>query len=471
MRLLALFLALSAPAAAADLTAKLDAMLSTGAFAGARTGVIFVSLGNGATPYAHDADEPLIPASVAKLATSAAAHETLGPEFRFRTSFLVKKKELGRKRVSVLVWRGDGDPSISGRDRSHLFEVFELWRASFTAIGLESADRLVVDGRAFEAPAVSPHWPADEMSYWYQAQTSAVTFNDACVDLRFRPGPAPGAPAVVELSPDFGYVQTVNHATTSAPGVPFTLDYRREPGANRVEFFASIPAGSAPRVDYVAVHDPGLYAAHTLRAVWKDAGPKVDAIAPWETSGLKDEDLVEVFAWDSPALPALIKVVNTNSQNLYAEHLLKTLGRRVEGKGSFDGGAAVVRRFLARIGLSDADHHLVDGSGLAEGNRLTARAVVRVLTRMKDVPAYVDSLGRPGVDKSVKNRLKSEPLADRMRVKGGTVRGARNLAGYLESRSGRRYAFAILVNGLSLNRPAVDAAIDRLLIEAVASLP
>ncbi len=460
-----------AQAQAGSFTKTADAMLSTGAFAGAQVGVIFISLTDGTTPYARGADVPLIPASIAKLASSAAALDMLGPDFRFKTTFLAKDKERGKKKLSTLVWRGDGDPSISGRDRSSMFEIFEIWGASFTALGVKHVKRLVVDARAFEEPTVSPHWSADDLTYWYAAETSAISFNDNCVDLSFRPGARAGAKARIDPTPDFGYLTVVNKAVTGAPVSPFTLDYRRTPKTNRVEFFGSIGATAATQTDYVAVHDPALFAAHTLRAVWKTKGPKVNKILPWGKVQLKEDELLELYSWQSPPLAQLLKVVNSNSQNFYAEQILKALGRRIEGRGSFKGGLVAVRRFLRKIGLDDSEHGLLDGSGLARANRLTARGTAKVLTRMKDVPVYVDSLAIPGVDRAARNRMKGEPLASQMRLKRGTVKGARNLAGYMVSRSGKRYAFVVLVNGPALDRPAVDANTDRLLAAAISELP
>ncbi|MBI4369648.1 MAG: D-alanyl-D-alanine carboxypeptidase/D-alanyl-D-alanine-endopeptidase [Elusimicrobia bacterium] len=470
----AAFLCLTSGIASAEGFAEAaDTLLSSSPLRGATIGVVFLSLDDGATAYARNAALPLIPASLGKLAGSAAALEMLGPGFHFKTSFLMKSKEKGRSKLSALVWRGDGDPSISGRGRSGKYEIFEIWGATLAAKGIRRIGRLVLDDRAFERPSTIGSWPQDELSYWYAAQTSAISYNDNCVDLRFYPGPKIGKRAKIELDPDFGYLRVVNRTTTGVGGSLFTLDYRRALQSNRVEFFGAISSDSV-RSDHVAVHEPALFAAHTLKRIWDRKGPRLGKTVFWERSGLLEELLEEIFSWESQPLSQLLKVINTNSQSLYAEQLLKALGRRVEGRGSFEGGLSAVRRFLAKAGLDGSEHQLVDGSGLSEDNRLSALAVVKILRYMKNSPLftiYFESLATPGVDRAARDRMKGEPLARQMRLKRGTVKHARNLAGYLRTRSERLYAFAVLVNGESLDRPAVDAATDELCLAAVRLLP
>ena len=452
-----------------------DRLLSTAPFSGASVGALFVSLEDGTTLYSRNPDLPLVPASLAKLATSAAALDALKPDFRFKTSFLVRRKDRGRSSVSVLVWRGDGDPSISGRGRSGLFEIFDVWGSSLAALGIKKIGRIVLDTRAFEGPATVPSWPPQELSYWYSAETSPITFNDDCVDLHFRPGSKVGRRAVIEPNPDFGYIKVRNRTTTLPAGSPFTLDYRRETDGNDVEFFGGIGAADGARTDYVAVHEPALFAAHALRAVWKSRGLKVRRKAIyWEKAGLKDAELDAVLDWTSPPLAEIVKVVNKNSQNLYAEQVLKAMGRRIEGRGSFDAGLAVVRRFLERAGLSAGDFRLLDGSGLSPDDRLSASGLIKILAYARKAPfarEYYDSLAIPGVDKQALTRMKGDPLASGMRLKRGTVAGARNLAGFITSAGGRLYAFAALVNGPALDRPAVDEALDKLCEGAARLLP
>jgi len=57
--------------------------------------------------------------------------------------------------------------------------------------------------------------------------------------------------------------------------------------------------------------------------------------------------------------------------------------------------------------------------------------------------------GRAG---TLSNRMRRSAARGRCRAKTGTIVGVSNLAGYCTSRSGRRTAFAFLMNGISIWR-------------------
>jgi D-alanyl-D-alanine carboxypeptidase/D-alanyl-D-alanine-endopeptidase (penicillin-binding protein 4) len=461
---------------AQDFPVRADAILANRPFADAQVGALFVSVADGATYYARDPDLPLLPASTAKLASSAAALDFLKPEFRFATSLLIDKADQGRHKLSVLVWRGTGDPSISGRGRASREEIFEVWAGSLAALGVTQVKRLVLDTRYFEGPATVPAWPEDELAYWYEAETSAISFNDNCVDLEFQPAAKPGRKPQILLAPDYGYVKAKNKAKTGPANAAYTMgtNYHRRPDSNKVVFSGVIPADGQVRKDYASVHDPARFAAETLQRVWERKGIKVGKIVMWEKAGLKEDSLSPILEWRSEPLSELIKIINKNSQNFYAEQLLKTLGKESSGHGSFSAGLEAVRFFLLRVGLSESQFHLVDGSGLSEEDRFTAAALVRLLSAMSTTqifPVYYESLAVPAVDRAAKDRMKGDPLASGMRLKRGTVGHARNLAGYLHSASGKLYAFAVLVNGTDLDRRGVDEALDQLCLKAAHLLP
>ena len=454
-----------------------DTVFSSPVFRQAKVAAAFYSLSEGVSVYSKNLTVPLIPASNAKLATSAAALSYLKPDFRFETSFWVKKGEAEDSALSVLVIRGTGDPSISGRNRPTPYEILEFWADSLAARGVKKIGRIVLDNRYFEGPDLIDSWPAKELSFWYAAQTSALSFEDNCVFLRFYPGRKVGSTARIILEPDFGYVKAINHSRTGSRGSKYTLDedYSRKPGTNTVTFYGRIPISDTGQADYVSVHEPAMYLAHTTREIWKRKGiPVASPAVYWEKSGLEEDSLKKLFVWRSDSLSNIIKVVNKNSQNFYSEQFLRTLGKEIEGKGSFDAGLEAVNHFLLNAGLSTGDFYLVDGSGLSAKNRFTAAGFIKLLRHMHETSHfsyYYESMAIPGLDKSVKNRKKGDTLSVNFRVKTGWITGARTLSGYFKSQSGKLYCFSVLVNGRKLNTRAIDDLVDRLCLAAARRLP
>jgi len=476
-RLLLVFLLIGGETEAQSFSALADTTFSSSAFKKTKVAAAFFSLSEGISIYSKNLAVPMVPASNAKLATSAAALHFLKPDFRFETSFWIKREEEGDSALSVLVLKGTGDPSISGRDRPSPYEILEFWADSLADRGVKKIGHLVLDNRYFEGPAIQPSWQGKDLSFWYAAQTSALSFEDNCVKLRFYPGSKVGRPAKIVLEPDFGYLKVINRSRTGSRGSAYTLDedYHRKPGTNTVTFFGKIPLSDTGRSDDVTVHEPALYLAHTLREIWKRKGIIVSSPAIyWESSGLIEDSLKKLFVWRSDSLSNILKVVNKNSQNFYAEQILKTIGKEIEGKGSFEAGLAVAARFLQQAGLSQSDFYMADGCGLSDKNRFTPAGFIKLLRFMCDSPLfpyYYESMAIPGVDRSVRNRMKKDSLSVNFRVKTGLVNGSRTLSGYFKSKSGKLYCFSILVNGSKLNRQLVDNAVDRLCLAAAKMLP
>jgi D-alanyl-D-alanine carboxypeptidase len=63
----------------------------------------------------------------------------------------------------------------------------------------------------------------------------------------------------------------------------------------------------------------------------------------------------------SAPLATLLKVLNKESDNFFAEMLLKGLGRDVYGVGSTAAGLRVARETLADLGVPDDAYRLYDG--------------------------------------------------------------------------------------------------------------
>ena len=200
--------------------------------------------------------------------------------------------------------------------------------------------------------------------------------------------------------------------------------------------------GSRPKFQ----RNPPVYAARLFTRELKRAGVTVARPARAGTAPRNAETLGE---WTSNRIAVLARHTNRPSDNYMAETLLKDLGADFGGAGTTATGAAVARREAARFGARPT---MVDGSGLSRQNRTTPRDVVRLLDGLDESdlaePMRI-SLSVAGKSGTLFDRMRRTAAKGRCRGKTGTLSGVSNLAGYCNSRSGTRLAFAFLMSGVS----------------------
>jgi len=186
---------------------------------------------------------------------------------------------------------------------------------------------------------------------------------------------------------------------------------------------------------------PPEFAAKKLETALKGRGIRVEGSPGVSQAGAGAREIV---VEQSITVGRLIRLTNQVSDNFFAETLAKHLDATPTHPGTTNGGAAVAERFANRFG---SQPHLVDGSGLARGNRAAPRAVVRLLRGMyhhRGFEPYYESLARgrePGT-------LSDRDTNRRCRAKTGTISGVSALSGYCRAVSGDLIAFSILMNGV-----------------------
>jgi serine-type D-Ala-D-Ala carboxypeptidase/endopeptidase (penicillin-binding protein 4) len=151
----------------------------------------------------------------------------------------------------------------------------------------------------------------------------------------------------------------------------------------------------------------------------------------------------------SPALTKIIDFTDVNSDNFFAEMLIKLLGAKLGGAGTTAAGAAVVAKFAREHG---SGVHAVDGSGLTRSNRASPQQVVDLLLAMRGTPVgdeFVQDLALAGHEGTVAERMHGTAADGRCRTKTGTLTGVSNLSGYCFDADGRVIAFSILMGSVS----------------------
>jgi serine-type D-Ala-D-Ala carboxypeptidase/endopeptidase (penicillin-binding protein 4) len=193
--------------------------------------------------------------------------------------------------------------------------------------------------------------------------------------------------------------------------------------------------------------EPPKFVATRFEAKLERVGVKVDggpgaAVAPPTAQQI-------ATIW-SPSLSAIVRHMNTISDNYYAEILIKALGAGYGTGGTTASGATVIRTFEREHGISS---QVVDGSGLSRANAVSPKTIGRLLVTAQSQPwfrAFYGSLPLAGVNGTLKKRMRGTAAAGRCRAKTGTLIAVSALAGYCESRSGHQIVFAILMNRVNV---------------------
>ncbi|MBM4037939.1 MAG: D-alanyl-D-alanine carboxypeptidase/D-alanyl-D-alanine-endopeptidase [Planctomycetes bacterium] len=446
---------------------ELRKLLDTPNLRRARFGVCAMDLAAEDWLFEHNADELLIVASNNKLATTAAALELLGPDFAFRTTVGAwGKVQADGALAGDLVLIGRGDPNISGRlYGAKPTAVLEEWARAVAQAGIRSVrGGILADDTYFDRQHLHPGWPQGQYQAWYSAPIGALSFNDNCVLVVVKPGARPGDPALATTDPATSYVELVNTCSTSRArvGDNRVLVHRRA-GENRIFISGGIRCQGAPFTAWITAHDPALYTAAAFADVLRARGIPVSGPARLLTPPLKIEPaaLREITTTTSTLKDSVV-VANRNSQNFYAEQILKTLGRERAGKGTWAAGAEVVEKFL-RAAKVTGTFDYTDGSGLARANRFSTRQLVQLLHYAHGRrwgALYRSSLAEPGQEGTLSRRL--DGLKGKLFAKTGYIGGVSALSGYVEARGERLLAFSILINDFRCSLADVRSLQDEL---------
>ena len=419
----------------------------------------------------------LIPASNLKLLTSGTALLVLGPDFEFRTRIVRDGDRI------VVIGAGDpafGDSELLGEMKITANEFVDRLAQPIIEAGGHVRE-VVIDDRAFDREAVHPTWPKGQLHRWYCAEVSGLNFHANVIEVFATCRSATGIPSV-RKAPDAPWLEVNVTARCAGKGASTALDVQREPGSNRFTLSGTL-VGSIDEPIRCSLTDPALVfgrlLADRLHAAGMDAAATTatspatqspDAVpgganAPTQRTGIvvRLAEPGEVFnpskqlAVVRTPLQRVLERCNVDSHNLYAEALLKRIGREVTGQpGSWSNGAAVVRMQVnEKVGTESGSLLMVDGSGMSAENNVSPMLMGRWLValnqneRVRDM--FIESLPKPG-EGTLRRRFQDR-LPGEVRAKSGFINNVRAFSGYVTSEGGRRVAYSIIINNTNAAPP------------------
>ncbi|MGA3038843.1 MAG: D-alanyl-D-alanine carboxypeptidase/D-alanyl-D-alanine-endopeptidase [Vulcanimicrobiaceae bacterium] len=412
--------------------------------------------------YGKNVDRGFAPASTLKVLVAATSLATFGVDARLDTSLASLEHPDSEGRIDDLWLVGGGDPTL---DLVALHDGVALLYRN----GLRRVDGdVIVDATSFTTPEQNRAWAPDDFEYGYAAGTSAISLNWNVIEFKIMPTRV-GEPARVTVFPADPSI--IIHGTPmTGYGTTLTID-RTRPGRNEFNIRGTIAYGWEQSY-FRPVDGIPLWAAQVVAQMLRDQHILFNGQARLGTDPIAVQTL-----WEHRSAPlhVMIKQMLFESDNHIAEQLLRLLGTTgadglMVAGGSEEAGARAERAFMHGRDVPMPGLHIVDGSGLAERDRIAPITIVRLLEVADHLPiahAYVSAFPRAGIEGTVRHH-ELGPALGRVHAKSGHIDGVNSLVGYVDTHHHGRLAFAFLVNEpYADDATSIPVGIDRALDELV----
>lgn len=410
------------------------------------------------TLLAHNAAQPMNPASVMKLLTTTAALDLLGPAYTFKTEFHAAGELRGGVLEGDLFVKGYGDPKLT-------YE--RLWAAlrQLRERGIRDVRGDIVFDHSYFAPLEHDAAKFDGKPLRaYNVWPDALLFNFKVIGFHFIPDRS-GVGVIAE--PSLPGIEILSRIKLTK-GVCGDWQERLAPEIEEigmlatVQFSGSYPESCGEKTWHLSLFDHARYDAALFRTLWSETGGKIFGKV---RDGKLAQDARLLFAIESPPLADIVRDINKFSNNVMAEQLYLALGAEAtQQPGAAARSFEVIGEWLKRKGIDAPELVLDNGSGLSRTQRVSAKTLSSLLESVWKsalMPEVVSSLPLLAVDGTMKKRLNGNGVAGQGHIKGGTLNDARAMAGDILDMHGRRWLVVFLVN--HANAPAAQAAQDALL--------
>ena len=456
-----------------DYRVYVDELLDHPALSGSSWSVLLYSVDGDSIVYQRDPDRRLVPASVAKLVTSAAAIDALGPDYRFTTR-LVSSHSIdgdGHLRGDLIVQAG-GDPTIDAKYVDSLrAPLLRSWADSLRALGLTKIEgNIVLRTWPYRLQVSCPEWEVGDVNDRFGPSVDGFGFHSNVCQLAILPGSSVGSSALLSMDPPYAPVELRSSITTSSADTAPWVSFRLVPEEPVVYLTGEVPLGDDGEYLWLSIQDPARYFGNALREALLTSGIEVAGDVIVDRASPPDADDRVLIGHQSQPLSEVMKLMNKESDNYVSEYVLRALGVGLYQQGDLRSGLNTEERFLRELAIDEQCISLRDGCGLSRQNLCSARGLVSLLKAMyvhPSVESYLQTMSISGVDGTIAFRMNTPELTGKVFAKTGTISHVANLAGYMYDAGGHAIIFAILCNNFPSNhrqhvRVTQDNILERL---------
>lgn len=415
-------------------------------------GIVVESLKNNQVLYQLNERKYFIPASNAKLLTTAAALLKLGSDFEIKTPVYIQKES---PNVNNLIIEGKGDPTFTKKQ-------LEMIAQKLVEKGIKEINNLVLIDGYLSSPSTNSTWEFEDIYFYFAVPVNSLILENNTVNLTLNHRNINEKSSLIWSDILAGKQWTIeNKVYTREQNTESNITISPLFAKSTLELTGDLPIDKESNTWELSIPDPAKYFQDSLIQILTNSGIQIQNSQIINSKNLVNKNQELLLEIKSPILTELIKVTNQESNNLYAEVLLKYLGD--ESLNEFESLAKIMDNF----GISPDNYKLKDGSGLSRHNLITPQTLVTLL-KLIDRSEYKDifrnSLSIAGVNGTLKNRYKDTNIVNNFVGKTGTLSGVSALSGYLKTDNYEDLVLTIIVNQSSANSVILRNTIDKIIL-------
>ncbi len=375
----------------------------------------------GKTVYKLNDKKSSMPASTLKLVTLSASLDTLGKDYKYSTKLY---KNTNNELFLVL----SADPFLSSSDLKYLIKTAK-------DKNIISPKNIYIDDYIFDNKEWGEGWQWDDDLNPLMPKFSSYNLDKNLLDIIISPT-TKDAPANIYVT-KFYPVTFMNLITTGSKNdIKISRNNHISPDIINAE--GTIKEQTKKQIP---INHPKRYFILRLEEAIRDQ--KMDYYGNFTQKKLPKSNVYLVAQVDRP-IEDVIEPVLTNSSNFVAETVFKTAGAKfTNNTGSLEHSLQMLRAYFDKLKLDYSDIKIIDGSGVSKNNIVTSDFMSEFLVKRADDTDFIKSLPTSG-EGTLSNRMLY--FKDNLHAKTGTLSDVSCIAGYITSRSGKTYAFDIMIN-------------------------
>jgi len=414
-------------------------------------------------------------ASTAKLFATASALEILGPNYKAKTRIYIEGNITTEGILNGNIWiRGGGDPTLGSKffnEPNSKMDFLQRWIEAIESAGIKRiTGGIISDASEFGYLSAPDAWTWNDMGNYYGAGPSGLTVFDNTLEYHFKTSKYNGGLSeILEITPNVKGINIFNEVKSENISYDNAYIYGAPYSLNRIAT-GSLPIGRSNFIVKGSLPDPELAIGELFFDALLDKGITCleEVMTKRNMSNqIPNYSLMELIHTEyGQSLEEIIRITNHNSVNLFAEHLVCLIAYEKGMIGSVINGIRYITKYWnSRIDTRGL--YLTDGSGLSRSNGISSTHLTSLLQYMQNQSKYskefYNSLPISGKSGTLRSLCLNQPGHGRIHAKSGTMNRIKSYAGYVESSTGKRFSFAIIVNNFEGSSSGIKKKMESLL--------